>query len=95
MARALGLADRIGSLTTGKRADIILLRTDMLNMAPSTEPTRMLVQSAQPHNVDTVIVDGRVLERDGRLLAIDVGQIVVDARDTITRVRGKVAEKPL
>ena len=90
-ARALGLADQIGSLTPGKRADIILLRTDALNMAPYTEPVRMVVQSAQPYNVDTVIVDGRVLKRDGRLTGIDVSQVIANARDTITRVRAKIA----
>ena len=89
-ARALGLADRIGSLTPGKRADIVLLRTDALNMAPMTEPVRMVVQSAQPHNVDTVIVDGRVLKRDGRLTAIDTAKVVAEARDTITRVRARI-----
>lgn len=90
-ARALGLADRIGSLTPGKRADIILLRTDALNMAPFTEAVRMVVQAAQPHNVDTVIVDGRILKRDGRLTAIDVAKTMNDARDTITRVRERIA----
>ena len=89
-ARALGIADKVGSLTPGKRADIVLTRTDALNMAPMTEPVRMIVQAAQPHNVDTVIVDGRILKRDGKLTAVDVSKVMADAQDTIDRVRAKV-----
>ena len=66
-AQALGLADSIGSLKPGKRADIVLLRTRDLNMAPLTDPVRMVVQSAQPSNVDTVLVDGRACRRKWRV----------------------------
>jgi cytosine/adenosine deaminase-related metal-dependent hydrolase len=92
-AQALGLADKIGTLTPGKRADIVLLRTRDLNMAPLTDPVRMVVQSAQPSNVDTVLVDGRVLKRDGRLVGIDVDRIVDDATETMTRVQAEVARQ--
>lgn len=53
-ARDLGLADRVGSLTPGKRADLILVRTSDLNMAPFVDPYIALVHCAQPANVDTV-----------------------------------------
>jgi 5-methylthioadenosine/S-adenosylhomocysteine deaminase len=89
-AHALGLADRIGSLTPGKRADLILVRTSDLNMAPRTEPVRMIVQSAQPMNVDLVMVDGRILKRDGKLTTIDAAKVVAEAAETIDRVRAVV-----
>jgi 5-methylthioadenosine/S-adenosylhomocysteine deaminase len=89
-ATALGLADRVGSLTPGKRADLILIRTDALNMAPFTEPVRMIVQSAQPSNVELVMVDGRILMRGGQFTTIDVKQVMADATETITRVRAQV-----
>ena len=89
-ARALGIADRVGSLTPGKRADVILLRTRALNMAPLTEPVRMVVQAAQPENVDMVMVDGRILKRNGRLVAIDVDRVIDDAAATMVRVMAKV-----
>jgi cytosine/adenosine deaminase-related metal-dependent hydrolase len=73
-ARALGVADQVGSLTPGKRADIVLIRSDPLNMTPFAEPVRMVVQAAQPQNADTVVVDGRILKRDGRLTAVDVSK---------------------
>jgi 5-methylthioadenosine/S-adenosylhomocysteine deaminase len=86
-ARALGLADYIGSLTPGKRADLILVRTTDVNMLPFTIATNMIVQSAQPWNVDTVIVDGRFLKRNGKLTTIDMAQLARDAADTIERTR--------
>jgi 5-methylthioadenosine/S-adenosylhomocysteine deaminase len=88
-ARTLGIADRVGSLTPGKRADIILVRTTDLNMAPFTDPAHMIVQSTNPSNVDTVVIDGRVLKRRGKLVGIDVARIVADANDTAARVRAE------
>jgi len=52
-AKDLGIADRVGSLTPGKRADLILVRTNDLNVAPFGNPALLLVQQAQPYNVDT------------------------------------------
>ena len=89
-ANALGIGDRVGSLTPGKRADLILVRTSDINMAPLTEPVRMIVQSAQPANVDLVMVDGRILKRGGQLTTIDAAKVVADAAETITRVRAVV-----
>ncbi|EHP44691.1 hypothetical protein OR16_01660 [Cupriavidus basilensis OR16] len=60
-ARDLGLDDRIGSITAGKRADIIMVRTADANMAPVIDPMYAIVYSAQPSNIDTVMVDGKVL----------------------------------
>jgi len=88
-ARALGIADRVGSLAPGKRADIILVRTTDVNMAPFTDPDRMIVQSASPANVDTVMIDGRVLKHGGKLVGIDVARIVREANDTARRVRAE------
>ena len=88
-ARALGLADKIGSLTPGKRADIILVRTTDLNMAPFTDPVHMVIQSANPSNVDMVMIDGRVMKRGGQLIGVDTARIVRDANDTAMRVRAE------
>jgi cytosine/adenosine deaminase-related metal-dependent hydrolase len=80
-SKALGISDRVGSLTPGKRADLILIRTDDLNTAPFHDPALLIVQSAQPYNVDTVVVDGRILKRDRRLTAMDVPQIIREATE--------------
>jgi 5-methylthioadenosine/S-adenosylhomocysteine deaminase len=91
-AHALGLGDQIGSLTPGKRADLILVRTDAVNMAPMADPARMIVQAAQPANVDTVMVDGRILKRHGRLTTIDVAKVMRDAAETVARVSAQVGK---
>ena len=78
-ARALGLADRTGSLKKGKRADVIMVSTRDVNIGPFTEPAYMLVDSAQAANVDTVLVDGRILKRGGKLTAIDTGKLMTEA----------------
>jgi cytosine/adenosine deaminase-related metal-dependent hydrolase len=67
-AETLGLADRVGSLRPGKRADLVLLRADAPNLAPLRhDPVGAVVSSAHPGNVDTVVVNGRVVKRDGVL----------------------------
>jgi cytosine/adenosine deaminase-related metal-dependent hydrolase len=80
-AKALGISERVGSLAPGKRADLILVRTDDLNTAPFHDPALLIVQSAQPYNVDTVVVDGRILKRERRLTAMDVPQIIREATE--------------
>lgn len=85
----LGIADRTGSLTPGKRADIILVRTTDINMAPVGDPYEALVSLAQPNNVDTVIVDGRILRRSGRFTALDHAKAVREAEEASSGLRAK------
>ncbi len=88
-ARALGLGDVTGSLTPGKRADIILIRATDLNIAPLANIETTIVQSATPANVDTVLVDGRIVKRKGRLVGFDVPGIVARAKQSARRIRAK------
>jgi 5-methylthioadenosine/S-adenosylhomocysteine deaminase len=85
----LGIADRTGSLTPGKRADIILVRTTDINMTPVGDPYEALVSLGQPANVDTVIVDGRILRQANKFTALDHAQIVRDAQEAATALRSK------
>ena len=84
----LGIADKTGSLTPGKRADIILVRTTDINMTPVGDPYEALVSLAQPGNVDTVIVDGRVLRQGGKFTALDHAKVVKDAQEAAAALRG-------
>jgi 5-methylthioadenosine/S-adenosylhomocysteine deaminase len=88
-ARSLGLADRIGSIEKGKRADLLLVNAHDINMGPFTDPYYMLVDSAQPWNVDTVMVDGRILKRGGKLTAIDAGMLMAEATKVSREVRDR------
>jgi 5-methylthioadenosine/S-adenosylhomocysteine deaminase len=85
----LGIADRTGSITPGKRADLVLLRGTDLNMAPVSDPYEAVVSFGLPANVDTVLVDGRILRRTGLSTAsVDV-QIVAEAREAALELREK------
>jgi cytosine/adenosine deaminase-related metal-dependent hydrolase len=86
-ARSLGLGDVTGSLRVGKRADVIAVRLDDLNMAPAADVEAALVRCALPVNVDTVVVDGRVLKRRGALTAWDVRRVILDAEESAIAVR--------
>lgn len=85
-ARAMGMDDRIGSLTPGKRADLIMIDTRAVNLGVFSDPAHLVVEAAQPANVDTVIVDGRVLKRAGRLTSVDVDAVVDEARAALAAV---------
>jgi 5-methylthioadenosine/S-adenosylhomocysteine deaminase len=86
-ARALGLEQVTGSITAGKRADVIMIRADDLNVAPVVDLESTIVRSVTPANVDTVMVDGRILKRHGELVAVDVGRVVRDAEQASQAVR--------
>ena len=83
----LGIADRTGSLTPGKRADLILVRTTDLNMAPLGDPVQAIVRSAQPHNVDAVIIDGRILKQGGRMTALDPAEVAAQAVESLAGLK--------
>ena len=70
---------RSGSLTPGKRADLILVSTRDINLAVFTDPAHLVVGAAQPANVDLVMVDGRILKRHGKLVHLDPQVIARDA----------------
>jgi cytosine/adenosine deaminase-related metal-dependent hydrolase len=89
-ARSLGMGEVTGSLTPGKRADIICVAVGQPNLGVLTDPAHMLVTAAQPANVDTVIVDGRVLKRAGELTTIDLPQVRSDAQRALAGLRARM-----
>ncbi len=78
-AQSMGIADKVGSLKVGKRADLIMVSTRDLNLGVFTDPAHMIVTAAQPANVDTVMIDGRILKRGGRLAVLNPSQITREA----------------
>lgn len=90
----LGIASRTGSLTPGKRADLILVRTTDINMAPVGNPYEALVQLAQPSNVDMVVVDGRILRQAGKFTALDHAKVLSDAREASAALRSRANWPP-
>jgi cytosine/adenosine deaminase-related metal-dependent hydrolase len=90
-ARTLGLDAVTGSLAAGKRADVIVVSPDSPSLGVVTDPARLLVTAATPRDVDLVLVDGRVLKRDGRLTAVDPREITDDARHALAAVLSRAA----
>jgi 5-methylthioadenosine/S-adenosylhomocysteine deaminase len=86
-ARSMGIDDKVGSLKAGKRADIIMIDTRAANIGVFGDPAVMLVTAVQPANVDTVLVDGRILKRNGKLTAMNVAAIAKEAAEANAAVR--------
>lgn len=79
-ARALGLEKQIGSLETGKRADVIVVNLDSLHSTPHRrELVSALVYSAQATDVQSVVVDGQIVMKDGDLLTLNEESVRRDA----------------
>ena len=79
-ARALHLDKEIGSIEKGKRADLVIVDLDDLNQTPSYNIYSDLVYATKASNVRTVIVEGRVIMRDRRLLTLNEETIKADTR---------------
>ncbi|HEX9856358.1 MAG TPA: amidohydrolase family protein [Acidimicrobiia bacterium] len=90
-ARANGLESKVGTLTPGKQADVIMLRTDRMNVTPLNDPAAAVVASMDTSNVETVLIGGRVMKRHGQLLHVDwpaVRRAVLESRDYVVEKSG-------
>jgi len=80
-ARALGLADQIGSVEVGKRADLQLINLDHLHTTPRPDPISTIVYAAEAGDVETVFIDGKIVMREGRLLTLNEEDVITRARE--------------
>jgi cytosine/adenosine deaminase-related metal-dependent hydrolase len=90
-ARANGLAHKTGSLTPGKDADVLMLRTDKPNVFPVNDPIGAVVWGMDTSNVDTVFVAGKMMKRNGQLLHVDwnaVKKAVNESREFVMKKSG-------
>jgi 5-methylthioadenosine/S-adenosylhomocysteine deaminase len=94
-AAAIGMGDKVGSLEVGKRADIVLLDNRSPSLAPLVDGYGVLVHSASGHDVDTVIVDGRVVLSGGRLTLADGDAIVARAQQVASTLWTRAGRNPL
>ena len=74
-AQALNLDDKIGSLTVGKQADLVLISADDLNMSPVHDPISSVVMQTSLANIDTVIIAGETRKEHGRLIYPNLGEL--------------------
>ena len=89
-ARAIGMEKELGSLEPGKRADIIVVSMASPRQTPMYDPISHLVYVTRGDDVTTTIVNGRVLMRDRKVLTLDSGQVLAEARAYAEKVRAAV-----
>lgn len=92
-ATAIGMADTIGSLEVGKRADLIQVGFDDVHHIPTFDVVSHLVYVTDEQDVATVIVDGKILMQDRELLTIDTNRVAAEARALATRIQDSLAER--
>jgi 5-methylthioadenosine/S-adenosylhomocysteine deaminase len=91
-AEVLDMEDTIGSLTPGKKADLIILDPGGINFAPRWDWVTQIVFNGQPTNVEYVFVDGKPLKAEGKILGVSLAEVVQAAEDAAKRIR-KALEK--
>ena len=97
-AVATRLDAKVGTLSPGKQADIILLRADMLNVMPVNDMKSAVVLNMDARNVDTVLVAGRIVKRDGKMIGVDMRQLasrLYASRDRVYAAYGKPPKSPV
>jgi cytosine/adenosine deaminase-related metal-dependent hydrolase len=91
-AEALGLADQIGSLTPGKQADIAMIRADGIRMRPLHDPVAAVVLQASSGDIDSVLVNGEVRKRHGRLTYPHLSQRLDELDASGRRIAGGLSD---
>ena len=89
-ARVIGREKDLGSLEAGKRADVIVVRMDSARQTPMYDPISHLVYATRGDDVDTTIVNGRVLMRGGKVLTLNEAQVLSSANAAAQQVRAAV-----
>ena len=89
-ANANGLGAKVGTLEKGKEADILLLNARAINVAPVNDPIGAIVLGMDSSNVDSVFVAGKAIERNGRLVGVDIERLLAKAEDARDAVRARV-----
>jgi 5-methylthioadenosine/S-adenosylhomocysteine deaminase len=89
-AQALAMADRLGSLEKGKKADVITVSMAEARQTPLYDPVSHLVYTTRGDDVRTTIVNGKVLMRERRVLTLNRAQVMADAKRMAETVRGAV-----
>jgi 5-methylthioadenosine/S-adenosylhomocysteine deaminase len=89
-ARVLGLDRELGSLENGKRADLAIVSMSAARQTPLYDPISHLVYTSRGDDVRTVIVNGRVVMRDRKVLTLDEAAVLAEARSWALKVRAAV-----
>jgi cytosine/adenosine deaminase-related metal-dependent hydrolase len=85
-AKAMGLEKEIGSLEVGKQADFVALDLDKPHVVPAPDPVSALVYAAKGSDVDTVVIDGKVVVSNGQALTMDEERILHEAKERAAKL---------
>jgi guanine deaminase len=91
-ARVMGQPGDLGALAPGRKADLVLLRTDSIFLRPLADPVKALVYAETGASVDTVLVDGRVVLDQGHVTTVDETRIYARAQEAADRHRERAAD---
>jgi 5-methylthioadenosine/S-adenosylhomocysteine deaminase len=92
-ATAIGMSDKIGSLEVGKRADLIQVAFDDVHHIPTFDVVSHLVYVTDEQDVETVVVDGKILMLDREILTLHTEKITMEARELAARIQAWLAER--
>jgi cytosine/adenosine deaminase-related metal-dependent hydrolase len=91
-AEALGLSDEVGTVSVGKRADLIIVGGHGRSQHPTTDPEGTLVFQTTAADVETVMIDGNILKRDGQLIGVDRAELDRCLDDSSRAILARIAE---
>lgn len=94
-AEVLGLDHLVGSIVVGKRADLVIFRCDDISTVPIHDPTATVVFHASSANIDTVIVNGRIVKKDGCLVGVDWPSVRSALHTQSERIKSQAANVDL
>ncbi len=92
-AEVLDIDDKIGSITPGKKADLIILDPRNINFAPRWDWINQIVFNGQPSNVEYVFVNGRPLKIKGKLVGVSDIEIVQAAEEAVHKIKENIQKK--
>jgi 5-methylthioadenosine/S-adenosylhomocysteine deaminase len=90
-AEVLGLESVIGSIEIGKAADLLIMRSDGIHQRPNVDDFGTIVMQSRTGDIDTVMVNGRVVKRAGRLVHVDIAAVNARADQTFERLAERFA----
>jgi len=94
-ARAVGLADRIGSLEVGKLADLVVRHESLPEALPGADPIRSMVQSSRSKSIDIVMVNGEVIVEKGHSIRVDEEEVYARSREATRELMKRWDSSPL
>lgn len=94
-AESIGMGDTIGSITPGKRADLIIVGADSVNGMPKMDPVASLLFYTGPADIDTVIINGEFRKRGGQLVGVDIDELHAKTTAAQERVNERFKQLPM